>query len=259
MIHFAPTPVLNVFTHIYGPVNSRRHGHSLGINLGSVQKKCSWNCLYCQYGFSAPVTREQSQFPSVDEIYFQVIEKLRADPKIASLTFAGNSEPGLYPDLFLLLRKIKNFQISARAKWKTVVLSNGSELHRDEVVRAFDLADETWIKLDCGIEDDFHALNLPGPAAQGLGAHLSRMHKLKKLNIQTMLWACPSRPELSNSKREQLDALLNCYEILTPANIQLYSVSRKPAHRGLEPLSGDALRQFAYQISEKGIPCEYFI
>ncbi len=36
---------------LYGPVNSRRLGRSLGINLlPSRYKLCSFDCLYCHYG-----------------------------------------------------------------------------------------------------------------------------------------------------------------------------------------------------------------
>ena len=39
---------------IYGPVRSRRLGQSLGINLlPEHYKLCSFNCVYCQYGWTA--------------------------------------------------------------------------------------------------------------------------------------------------------------------------------------------------------------
>ena len=42
---------------IYGPVQSRRLGRSLGINLLPADYKlCSFNCLYCQYGWTKNVT-----------------------------------------------------------------------------------------------------------------------------------------------------------------------------------------------------------
>ena len=58
---------------IYGPVPSRRLGQSLGINLLPTEHKlCSFNCLYCQYGWTKNVTfepREQlKHLPSVDAV-----------------------------------------------------------------------------------------------------------------------------------------------------------------------------------------------
>ncbi len=38
-------------TILYGPVQSRRYGRSLGVNLMPGRDKvCSFDCVYCQYG-----------------------------------------------------------------------------------------------------------------------------------------------------------------------------------------------------------------
>ncbi|MBN2364749.1 MAG: radical SAM protein, partial [Calditrichaeota bacterium] len=38
---------------VYGPINSRRLGRSLGINLLPLHIKiCTFNCVYCQYGWT---------------------------------------------------------------------------------------------------------------------------------------------------------------------------------------------------------------
>ncbi|MCK4224283.1 MAG: hypothetical protein KAX39_03820 [candidate division Zixibacteria bacterium] len=38
---------------VYGPVNSRRLGFSLGINLLPTNYKlCTFSCLYCHYGWT---------------------------------------------------------------------------------------------------------------------------------------------------------------------------------------------------------------
>ena len=58
---------------IYGPVQSRRLGDSLGINLLPAEYKlCSFNCLYCQYGWTKNVTftpgERLKDLPSVDAV-----------------------------------------------------------------------------------------------------------------------------------------------------------------------------------------------
>jgi len=58
---------------IYGPVQSRRLGISLGINLLPTKYKCcSFNCLYCQYAGTkkamvAPGEQLQDM-PSIDAV-----------------------------------------------------------------------------------------------------------------------------------------------------------------------------------------------
>jgi wyosine [tRNA(Phe)-imidazoG37] synthetase (radical SAM superfamily) len=45
---------------IYGPIKSRRLGSSLGINLLPwAYKLCTFNCLYCHYGWTKIHTRQR--------------------------------------------------------------------------------------------------------------------------------------------------------------------------------------------------------
>ena len=42
---------------IYGPVHSRRLGLSLGVNLLPTESKlCSFDCIYCEFGWNADHT-----------------------------------------------------------------------------------------------------------------------------------------------------------------------------------------------------------
>src|ERR1700733_9106824 len=47
----------------YGPFQSRRLGSSLGVNLlGSSQKICSFDCKYCELGFTNLKMSEMKKF-----------------------------------------------------------------------------------------------------------------------------------------------------------------------------------------------------
>ncbi len=87
---------------IYGPVNSRRFGHSLGINLSGSGKQCSFNCPYCFRGFNQRRTPSQeyvNNLPTIDEVlkelhlHLNQLDKL----KIEDWTIAGNAEPTDHP------------------------------------------------------------------------------------------------------------------------------------------------------------------
>ena len=46
---------------IYGPIRSRRLGWSLGLNVSPTSYKlCSFNCVYCQYGWTTVFTIDAS-------------------------------------------------------------------------------------------------------------------------------------------------------------------------------------------------------
>ncbi len=64
---------------LYGPVNSRRLGNSLGINLMPANYKlCSFDCLYCHFGWTKKATIDVRKFlkdlPRVDEVVKAVEE-----------------------------------------------------------------------------------------------------------------------------------------------------------------------------------------
>ena len=85
----------------YGPVHSRRLGLSLGVNLLPVnQKVCSFECIYCECGFTKLV--EGAHVPTRQEVKKALETKLTemADTglKLDVFTFAGNGEPTLHPD-----------------------------------------------------------------------------------------------------------------------------------------------------------------
>ena len=45
---------------IFGPINSRRLGNSLGINLLPIENKfCNFNCIYCECGWTRNTIKEK--------------------------------------------------------------------------------------------------------------------------------------------------------------------------------------------------------
>jgi len=67
---------------LYGPVNSRRYGKSLGINLMPVQNKlCSF----------------RDELPEFNDVVNELEKKLQSPLELDLITFSGNGEPTLYP------------------------------------------------------------------------------------------------------------------------------------------------------------------
>ena len=82
---------------IYGPVKSRRLGHSLGINLCPTQRKvCSFDCVYCHFGWSEKVTMDAGEYEKNYAEPEQVAATLEAylveNKKPDYITFSGTGE-----------------------------------------------------------------------------------------------------------------------------------------------------------------------
>ena len=81
---------------VYGPVQSRRLGRSLGVNLCPAGRKtCNFNCAYCQYGWTNFPAKEM--FPRPADVIDALDAALQRDPDVDSITVAGNGEPTLHP------------------------------------------------------------------------------------------------------------------------------------------------------------------
>ena len=54
---------------VFGPVNSRRLGISLGINLLPTNKKiCSFNCIYCECGLKEELGERVGKMPQRENV-----------------------------------------------------------------------------------------------------------------------------------------------------------------------------------------------
>jgi len=106
---------------IFGPVQSRRLGVSLGINLLPTDYKfCNFDCIYCECGYTFPEKFRKHPFHSRAEVRTElekVLLKMQSDNNLPNyISFAGNGEPTHFTPNFP-----KSFPI---------LLSCATELHR---------------------------------------------------------------------------------------------------------------------------------
>ena len=114
---------------------SWRYGRSLGIDVTTHPKKCTFNCVYCQLGPTKEhvVAPEEVKdtLPSsqmiLQEVY-RVIRRLDVESNDA-ITFSGTGEPTLNPEIGVLANAVKSeVQIVP-----VILLTNASLLPRPEV------------------------------------------------------------------------------------------------------------------------------
>lgn len=245
---------------VYGPLPSRRHGLSLGINLGSPLKKvCTWGCVYCQCGMGERrVPNETDGVPALGDILQELRNRLGSLSGLDSVTFAGNSEPTEYPEFKELVIEIQKIRLEMKAKWKLICLSNGSGLRFSRAVEACDSLDQCWIKLDCATDDLFRRLNRPLDSAGGVQEQIQRIQKLGRPRLQSLLWVHDSVPNLGNFTESNLNALISAYRRIRPVEVHLTTVSRDTAVQGLRGASEKDLEAFARDVKAAGISVRIF-
>ena len=155
---------------VYGPINSRRLGRSLGVNLlPSDVKLCTFDCVYCHYGRTdvkaVDPTEANITFPAlfrvVDELE-HVLQGFKANNDAPDyITFSGNGEPTLHPSFDQIVDRVKVLRDQSVPNVPVAILSNSTTVHLPHVRQTLMKLDRRIMKLDAGSEEVFVAVNRP--------------------------------------------------------------------------------------------------
>lgn len=139
---------------VFGPVNSRRFGSSLGVDLSPQTKQCNFDCLYCELA-PARAVEKQNYVVSVDEIVNALKEHL--NEKIDVITITANGEPTLYPHLNELVTCIN----AIKGQTKTLILTNAATLSDPYVYKTLLGFDKVKFSLDAVSPQTFKKIDRP--------------------------------------------------------------------------------------------------
>ena len=228
---------------LFGPVNSRRLGRSLGIDLFR-EKICNLNCVYCEVGpTNVPVNR-RGRYSPTREILAEITEFCAAPHRLAAvdvLTVTAKGEPTLHLDLGVILRHIKSLTDKPVA-----VLTNGTTLADDEVREALQLADIVVPSLDAVRAESFSKVDRP---ARGLTveAIINGLRDFSRA-YRGRLWLEILLVRDINAADADIDALLPVLTTLRLDRIQLNTVVRPPADPGARPVAEARLAEIARRL-----------
>lgn len=248
---------------IFGPIHSRRLGTSLGVNLSPVDGKiCTFDCLYCEAGYNAQGPGK-SGLPPRAEVARLLRQKLaemkNAGEKLDVITFSGNGEPTVHPEFAGII----DDTIAARDEFfpdvKISVLCNSTQLHRHDVCDALRKVDNNILKLDSAVEATMQALDRPNSPGFTLDVLLPQLQAFgPQAIIQTMLTrGTHDGVRIDNTTPEEIDALIEAYRRIRPAEVMLYTIDRRTPEQSLEHVSREELAAAAARITaETGIPVQ---
>jgi wyosine [tRNA(Phe)-imidazoG37] synthetase (radical SAM superfamily) len=248
---------------IYGPAPSRRLGQSLGINLLPTDHKvCSFNCLYCQYGWTKKATFSPDErlenMPSLEAVGTALETALSAlgrdRKKIDSITICGNGEPTLYPALAEVIVGAKTLRDRYQPQARVAILSNSSTVGSPAVRRALDLLDLKIMKFDAGSEDMFRQLNHPA-APVYMGEIIAGLKALKDCYLQS----CFVQGRVTNADPDSVGMWVEKVREIHPLAVHIYSLDREPADKRIERVGLTTLQWIANEVRwHGGVQAEVF-
>lgn len=242
---------------IFGPVHSRRLGVSLGINLLPVEYKfCTFNCIYCECGWTNKEKRDVSKLPS-REVVAENLEKALEEMKSSgrrpdAITFAGNGEPTIHPEFAGIMEDTLHLRDNFFPEAAVTVLSNASTLDRQEIFEALSKADKNILKLDAGTEEMFRLINDPRSRIS-LGEVVGHLKKFNgNLIIQTLFLRGEYKgKKVDNTTGSELKAWLKLIREIGPKSVMIYPIDRQTPVENLEKVSFDELKLIAQRIEEE--------
>ena len=247
---------------IFGPVNSRRLGISLGINLlPNDSKFCNFNCIYCECGLTEPNYFKQFKLHSRIEIQNALEEKLKflknSNKHLDTITYAGNGEPTLHPSF----AEVIDDTITLRDKYypdvNIAVLSNSTMLGSEKIFKALNKVEKNILKLDSAFEETLKLMNRPFNDFS-IEEILMQLKKFEgNFILQTMFIHGEFKGiKVDNTTDKELDAWLNIVSILNPKEVMIYTIERDTPYPDIYKVPKEKLLEIAERVNDIGIPTQ---
>lgn len=244
---------------VFGPIHSRRLGVSLGVNVLPTEKKyCSFNCVYCECGWNVIDTNVQVPLNKREDIRKALEKKLSENQNdlnktINSITFSGNGEPTIHPEILGIVNDVMELRDRYCPQAKISILSNSTNLVREDVFEALRKIDNPILKLDAGTEKMYETINEP------VNSNFEQIkQKLisfgNKAIIQTLLLRGEHNGKtIDNTSEEEFSAWLDTIKKIRPRMVMLYSIDRITPEKKLEKLLIPELESYAQRVRALGI------
>ncbi|WP_457748164.1 radical SAM protein [Sulfurimonas sp.] len=228
---------------IFGPINSRRFGVSLGIDLSPSYKQCNFDCLYCELA-PAATTAKQNKIISVKEIINDLKKHLH--DKVDVITLTANGEPTLYPFLDELIDAINNIKNTTQ----TLILTNSATLIDENIYSSLLKLDQVKLSLDAVTPEIFKKIDRPHPSIN-VSEIIRQVQKFSqeykgKLFIEILF------VHGLNDTQEEVEKLNKILLSINASRIDLGTIDRPPAYP-VVGLSYTELHQLA-QIFDSSLP-----
>lgn len=208
---------------VFGPINSRRFGFSLGIDLSPIVKQCNFDCVYCELKQAKPIAKMDS-IACVEEIVKELNSFLAKKISFDVLTLTANGEPSLYPNLKELIIALRKLQLDK----KILILSNGTAVLNEKQFNALLDLDIVKFSLDSVIEKSFFRINKP----------------LKEINFCLMIEKMIAFSKLFkgeliieilvikgiNDNEKEFQALNEILQKINPIRVDISTIDRPPSY-----------------------------
>jgi len=262
---------LSGLKYIYSVISRRAGGLSVGINL-NVNNACNWQCIYCEIpnltrGTPPPieldVLENELRFFLHEIIHGDYMEKNVSieDRHLKDIAFSGNGEPTSaeeFPEVILIVKKILQ-EFGLLHKIKIRLITNGSLMHQDSVLKSIELLKEIngeiWFKVDAATEETIKTINQVNLKPNQILERLLNTANICPTFVQTCIFMIDGK----SPDEKDIDAYI---ELINKAKknikgVHLYGLARpslQPRAKDLGRISEEELQSIAKKLLDLNIP-----
>ena len=243
---------------IFGPVESRRLGVSLGINLlPTTAKVCSFDCIYCECGFTPKEYKIKVSLPTRQEVRERLETKLlemKAEKRLPDvITFAGNGEPTLHRDFAGIIDDTIELRDQLAPDARIAVLSNATMLHRKPVFEALLKIKDNIQKLDSAFEETVRLIDCP-KGVFNLEKTIEQLIAFNgKVIIQTMFIRGTFKGKtIDNTTEKEISAWIELLKKINPLQVMIYTIARDTPIETLKKVPLEELNAIAERVRTAG-------
>lgn len=221
----------------FGPINSRRFGLSLGIDLSPESKSCNFDCLYCELEAAKPIDKITNP-PKIKDIINDIKNALLKEPNIEVITITSNGEPTLYLQLDALVDALNQI----KGDKKLLILSNASMITDTNIQSILKKIDIVKLSLDCATQQCFKKIDRPlkGILISDIIDGIKTFSKSFSHDLIIEILVVKG----VNDKKDEMEALNFVLQDINPCRIDLGTIDRPPAF-DVQPVSSEILKNLS--------------
>lgn len=263
---------------VYVLVSPRAHGLSMGINL-NPDKRCNFDCVYCEVNRSLPARDQQLDVPVMVRELEQTLA-LALENRLATLpgfhtlppellqlrhvALSGDGEPTLCPNFPDAIRAVAHLRALGKFPFfKLVLITNATGLDTPPVkagLQLFTPKDEVWLKLEAGTRAYYERINRPTVPLEQVLENILVVARQRPVVIQSLF------PRFHNEEppEEEIEEFVTRLRELKEAGarislVQIYSAMRATIHPECGHLSLRSLSRIAQAVrAGTDLPVEVF-
>ena len=223
--------------YLFGPVPSRRFGRSLGIDMVPF-KTCSFNCLFCEVGKTNCHTLQRAEYVPVADVINEFDNWLESGGYADVVTVAGSGEPTLHLHFGDVIDAVRD-----HSNIKTVLLTNSSLLHIEDVRNQAARADIAKVSLSAWNQESFQKVNKPHKSLlfSDVVAGIKDFREIYKEEMRLEVVVLPG----INSQPDDMAKIAEIAKSFAPDSIELNTVVRPPAFSSVSQASATQLLSLA--------------